>query len=62
MNDLVHINATELVAKMHSRELGAVEVFNAHAEAIEANNAEINALNLISTNPVKTDMDQSTSC
>ena len=44
MNDLVHFNATELVAKMHSRELGAVEILSAHAGVIEATNPEINAL------------------
>ena len=37
MNELVYFNATELVAKMRSRELGAAEV-------IEATNPEINAL------------------
>jgi len=44
MHDLVHFTATDLVAKMRDRELGAVEVFNAHAGVIEATNPEINAL------------------
>jgi len=44
VNDLVHFTATELVEKMHNRELGAVEVLNAHAEVIEEINPEINAL------------------
>ena len=44
MNELTQYSASELVAKMHARELSAVEVFNAHAEAIEASNSAINAL------------------
>jgi amidase len=44
MIDLVHFTATELVAKMHSRELSALEVFDAHARVIESTNAEINAM------------------
>jgi len=44
MNDLVHFTATELVPKMHNSELGAVEVFNAHAGVIEATNPDVNAL------------------
>ncbi len=44
MNELVQCTSTELVAKMRVGEVSAVEIFNAHAEVIEAENPSVNAL------------------
>lgn len=44
MNELVEFTATELVAKMKSGDVSAVEVFNAHAQVIETSNPTVNAL------------------
>lgn len=44
MNELVQYTATKLAEKIRSRAVSAVEVFNVHAQVIEAGNPEINAL------------------
>ena len=44
MNELVRCTATELIAKMRTGEVSAVEIFNAHVEVIEAENSRVNAL------------------
>lgn len=44
MNELVQLNASQLVAKLRTRDVGAVEVLDAHAQRIDAANADSNAL------------------
>jgi amidase len=43
-SEVTGFSATELVARIANRELGAEEVFKAHVEVIEANNSITNAL------------------
>ena len=44
MNEIVKLTATQQLALMCNGEISVVEVFNAHADVIEATNREINAL------------------
>ena len=44
MNELVKLTATQQLRRLHSREISAVELFQVHAEIIEATNGDINAL------------------
>ena len=42
--NLCDLNATELVRRIHCREISAVEVLQAHLERIEQRNPALNAL------------------
>ena len=44
MNEMVQCSAVELLTRLHSRDVSAIEVFDAHMQAIEATDTDINAL------------------
>jgi hypothetical protein len=46
MNELVQYSATEMVAKIPAREVGAVELLNAQRQIIEANIPDFRLLQL----------------